>query len=110
MIERHHIRSREQWLALRRRDVTASDVGVVCGAHKFKTPLRLYEEKVGSIPEDVETPVMIRGRWMEPAVLKAVQERHPDWLITQPGVYLRDPDIRIGATPDAVAIIPDEGE
>lgn len=106
-VNRIPITSREQWLALRTRDVTASDVSVVCGASKWKSPLRLYHEKVGDVAEDVETAIMRRGRWMEDAVLTAVREERPDWrIIIKPNVYLRDPKIRVGATPDAIVISP----
>lgn len=109
-VDRIAITSREQWLNLRRRDVTASDVSVVCGESKWKSPLRLYHEKVGDVPEDAETPIMYRGRIMEPAVIAAVKEAHPEWCVIQPKVYLRDPKIRIGATPDAIAVVPGETE
>jgi predicted phage-related endonuclease len=37
---------------------------------------------------------------LEPAVATAVEEERPDWKLRAPKVYLRDPDLRLGATPD----------
>lgn len=93
---------RDEWLALRRRDVTASDVGAVCGCSPYKTAMRVWAEKAGEIEDEDETPAMRRGRWLEPAVLKACRDE-AGWLsITEPHVYLRDPAARLGATPDAI--------
>jgi hypothetical protein len=43
---------------------------------------------------------MRRGRWLEPAVGKAVTELRPEWGLEVPGVFLCDTEIGIGATPD----------
>lgn len=100
MIERITIASREQWLALRKRDVTASVVGALAGVHPYTSKLRLFKEKTG-LDLDKETNVrMRRGSRLERAVAEEVQEKRPDWKISPAGVYLRDPAIRIGATPD----------
>lgn len=101
------IENREQWLALRTQDVTASDVAAASGVSPYKTPLRLYAEKTGAIMGSEENAAMRRGRWLEPAGLFALQETEPTWTVRKAGVYLRDPDLRIGATPDFVAEIPD---
>ena len=108
MIERIPITDREQWMALRRQDVTASDIAAVCGVSPFKTALRLWAEKAGDIPEVAETGAMKRGRHLEDAVLNYFREDDPSASVTKPGVYLRDADARIGATPDAIAAM--EGE
>jgi len=104
-IERHPIdleTRREEWLALRRQDVTASDIAVVCGCHPHKSAMRLWAEKTGEIGEAEDNAAMRRGRYMEAAVLNACRGE-TDWLsLYQPNVYLRDPELRIGATPDAV--------
>lgn len=107
-IEKIPITSRSQWLELRRRDITASDIGAACGLSPFKSPLRIWAEKVGEVAETAETAAMRRGRWLETAVLAALADEHPDWVISQPNIYVRDPDARIGATIDAIAEIPDE--
>ena len=45
---------------------------------------------------------------MEPAAIAALRETLPDWDIRPATVYLRDPDVRLGATPDCVAEDPDD--
>ena len=99
-IERRPIINREEWLAWRREDVTASRVGALFGCHPYETALRLYAEKRGVEFPDSDNKTMRRGRWLEPAVAKAVEELRPDWKLEQPSIYLRDPDIRLGCTPD----------
>jgi predicted phage-related endonuclease len=102
MIERYQITSREQWLALRTSDLTASDVGAAAGVDPFKSALKLYGEKTGQLMADPDNKMMRRGRWLEPAVIEALHDEHPDWRIIRPRIYLRDPALRIGATPDAL--------
>lgn len=98
---------RAAWLAARRKDVTASDVAAVAGADPRRSPLQVFAEKTGAVAEQEDSAVMRRGRWLEAAVIEALQDTYPTWTIKRAGVYLRDPEIRIGATPDAVAEIPD---
>lgn len=107
MIETIPIDGRAEWLALRRRDLTASDVAAVAGVDPMRTPLRAYMEKLGLLPEGPESVIMRRGRWLEAATVEALRERYPEWDIRRAKVYLRDPDIRLGATPDAVATAPE---
>lgn len=104
MIERFAITDRDQWLNLRRMDVTASDIGAVFGLHPYKTPLKLWAEKTDQgFLQDLDSAVLKRGRWLENAVIAACQDEHPEWGIHKPGLYIRDTDYRIGATPDAIA-------
>lgn len=102
-IERYTISDRASWLALRQRDLTASDIGAVIGADPYRTPLRIFSEKSGLILAEAETPIMRRGRWFELAALAALREQKPTWRIEQPNIYLRDAECRLGATPDAIA-------
>jgi predicted phage-related endonuclease len=88
-------------------DVTASDVGAVCGVSPYKTPLQVYGEKLGILRGPDENVAMKRGRWLEPAALFALQEERPTWDVRKANVYLRDPDLRIGATPDLVVHDPE---
>jgi predicted phage-related endonuclease len=91
---------------MRRQDVTASDVAAVCGVDRYRSPLKVWAEKTGAIPPQEDDANMRRGRWLEAAVIEATREERPSWDVRRAGVYLRDPTIRLGATPDAVAVDP----
>ena len=103
MIERREITDRQEWLAWRRHDITASDIGALFGLSPYKSKLQLWAEKTGQAVEPHETPAMRRGRWLEPAVLEALAERMPNATIDRGTFYLRDPIRRLGGTPDAMA-------
>jgi predicted phage-related endonuclease len=104
-IERHPIESREQWLALRRGDITASDVAAVCGEGMFGSPATVYAEKKGLVPAREQTEAMKRGLWGEAAVFEALASEYSEWSLRRGKVYLRDPKARLGATPDGAALI-----
>jgi predicted phage-related endonuclease len=99
-VERFRIVSREQWLALRANDVTASGVGALFGLHPYQTPRGLFAEKTDVLTEDEDTVAMRRGRLLEDAVAKAYQERHPSYKILKARHYYRAAELRLGATPD----------
>lgn len=109
-VEQHAITSREQWLALRKGDITASIAGALLGVHDFTTAYELWCVKSGRIAEDPEeTAAMRRGRLLEPVAVELMREMRPTWKIHRGDVYLRDPDSRIGATPDVFVEDPDRG-
>lgn len=109
-IERRTITDRATWLEWRKADVTASDLGALSGVSPYKTRLELWMEKTGLKQSGGETNLMRRGRWLEGATLIALREEMPDWRIEKANVYLRDTELRLGATPDLVAEEPDSTE
>lgn len=98
------VQGREEWLAMRRQDVTASDIAALFGKHPFKTMLSLYAEKAGLVqPDTEENDAMRRGRHMEHAILSACAEA-PEFdglWVDRAAHYYRSPSLRLGATPDA---------
>src|SRR5258708_3490433 len=105
-IERNGSESREQWLACRSQDVTASIAGALLGVHPYSTAYGLYLLKKGLIAEDPEeTGPMRRGRLLEPVAVQMLREDKPNWTIHDHpiGYYYRDPASRLGATPDVLA-------
>lgn len=101
---------REEWLALRRQDVTASVAGALLGVSPYKTRFELWMEKAGRTSEPkAETEAMIRGRVLEGPALDLLAIDRPTWRIERPNIYLRDPAARLGATPDAYAVDPARG-
>jgi predicted phage-related endonuclease len=106
-VETIPIKSRDQWLALRKRYVTASDVPAILNLSGYdRTPLGVYLEKKEIALPPAENTAMRRGRWCEPAVFAALEEEFPSWEIRRAKVFLADDDARLGATPDGVAIDP----
>lgn len=106
MIEKIAIKDRASWLALRGQDITASDVAICCGVGAYGSMAELYAEKKGLRPPLVDSGVLKRGRWGEASVFEALLEEQPHWEIRRAKVYLRDPELRMGATPDGFAIDP----
>ena len=86
--------------AEREHDVTASIIGCLWGSHPWKTIFELYNEKRGLKFWRQPSPVMERGTELEMTVALKVQRAHPEWKIVKSDSYYRDPEARIGATPD----------
>ncbi len=106
-VERIPVKNRGDWLALRKQDVTASEVAALFGLNPYKTALQMYAEKTGASKGQGDNPAMRRGRILEPGCIVALQELKPDWHIVKADEYLRDPALRIGATPDYYRTSPD---
>lgn len=94
------IKDRDEWLNWRKENINASEAGALLGVDRYRTPLSLYYEKFGDLVTE-ETNAMRRGRWLEPAVIKAVAETRPDWEVVPRMEYFDDPELRVGCTPDA---------
>jgi predicted phage-related endonuclease len=101
------IPDRATWLQWRANDLTASDVGAVAGVDPHRTPLRVYSEKAGIIEAEAESNLMRRGRWLEHAVIAALREELPGWDFVKANVYVDDPAVRLGCTPDVLTCDPD---
>ena len=116
-------RSRESWLKRRRQTIGASEIGVLFGVDKYRTPFELYAVKRGEYePRFAETdinewsirlPPTERGNVMEPVAMKLLRRLRPTWEVRTnaiPGgaVYV-DAAARMSGTPDCFATI-DGGE
>ena len=100
-VEIHPVVSREEWLERRKPDVTGSTAAALLGAHEHCTALQLYMDKTGLVSMDRgDNPAMRRGRLLEPLALTLIKEQHPDWEVWPAAEYLRDPERRLGCTPD----------
>ncbi|WBW95279.1 YqaJ viral recombinase family nuclease [Oceanirhabdus sp. W0125-5] len=68
--------SREEWLELRKKGLGGSDVGAICGLNKWKSPISVYLDKVGELPnEDIESEAAYWGTVMEDTVAKEFEKR-----------------------------------
>lgn len=101
--------SREEWLALREKNIGASEAGALLGAHDYLTPFELYARKSGLVTADIaDNPAMRRGRLLEPVALQMLAEERPEWTVEPNpipgGVYFQDTELRLAATPDALVV------
>lgn len=109
-IETFDATDRTKWLKMRESDVTASAIGCLLGVHDFLTPYQYWARKSGVVEEVVEqNAAMQRGNDLEEVVIKRVRRMRPNWTVTTPGLYYRDPAARIGGTPDALVVCPERG-
>lgn len=103
-VEAHDASDRAAWLKLRKADLTASEVGAVLGLDPRKSALTVWMEKTDKAPPEPDSPILRRGRIFEETALRMLEAERPDLRIFRPGLYLRRPDWRLGATPDALAL------
>jgi len=97
--EVRQITSRGEWLRWRRGLVTASRIGALFDCHPYLSREQLAAELRGGNSGD--SPAMRAGRILEPGVLVAMREDHPDWAIAAATTFHVDQKLRLGATPDA---------
>jgi predicted phage-related endonuclease len=106
-------RDRAAWMRARGQDVTASTVGALFNAHEYMTQYELWALKTGRLPTSVEdSPAMRRGRLLEPVAVQLIRQDMPHWTVTYnagANTYYRDPDARLGATPDVIVDTPERG-
>jgi predicted phage-related endonuclease len=109
-IERRIITDEAQWLEWRDQDITASVVAALFGAHPYETVYGIASRLTGlKLSEPRSSPVMSRGREFQEVVGRYLQRNHPTWKIRAANVYLRDPALRLGATPDFFCTDPERG-
>jgi hypothetical protein len=103
MIEARHIKDRDEWLKWREQDMTASVGACLFGAdvHPYTSAYQQWAFKSGlAKPKPIDPKLARRAFYVEmiaPAILK---EERPTWRVETNHEYFRDPEARIGATPD----------
>lgn len=100
-IEIHRPKDRAEWLQLRARDVTSSDVSALFGLSPYVTPFEYFHRKREAIVIDEENPseFVKWGARLEAAIAHGVAEDN-GWDIRPFKEYLRDPKRRIGSSFD----------
>jgi len=56
----------QKWLSYRQGKVMATDSSILMGTNHWKTPLNLWEEKLGILEPDAQNESMKRGQRLEP--------------------------------------------
>lgn len=60
------IQGSDEWFAMRRKYITSTDAAIINRTNKWKTPLVLFQEKMGLGEKQFETDAMREGKLLEP--------------------------------------------
>lgn len=67
--------SRDEWLELRRQGIGGSDAAAIAGLNPWKSPIEVYLDKIGEMPEQEDNERMYWGRILEDVVAREFTER-----------------------------------
>ena len=67
--------SHDEWLAARRHGIGGSDAGAILGLSKWKSPLDVYQDKIGSSEDTPDSERMYWGRTLEDLVAAEYERR-----------------------------------
>lgn len=81
---------RETWLELRRNSIGGSDAAACCGQSPWKSPLELWCEKEGMIPDKETNESMRRGTYLEEYVAERFMEETGKKVIRSNFMYCDD--------------------
>lgn len=108
-IETRRIENRDTWLEWREEDMTASIGACLFGdIHPYMTAYEQWALKSGLVKRRAMAERLARrGRYVEKIAPEIIVEERPSWGIVPCEYYYRDPEAKIGATPDILARRPD---
>lgn len=91
---------RGSWLLHKATTIGSSEIAILLGLNKYKTPLELWAEKTGRKSPDPENDYMWFGTQLEP-VVGALFERKTGKRVARPdAMWTAEDDKRLTATPD----------
>ena len=77
--------SEAEWLEVRRKGVTASEIAIIMGLSPYSSPYALYHQKLGILPADDDQAVFERGRVLEPYIAEKFAAAHPELMVAGTG-------------------------
>jgi len=94
--------SQEQWLELRKKDVTSTESACLFGESPYMTQFDLWHRKrSGVVPEFKTNDRMAWGNRLEAAIAYGIAEEQ-GWEVKPMKEYFRNPDLRMGSSFDFV--------
>lgn len=96
--------SRDAWLELRQQGIGGSEAAAIAGLDRYKSPLRLYMEKVGEIPPEESGEAAAWGVRLEAVVRDHFVSETGLLTIPQPGLFRHPDHPWMLATPDGVTV------
>ena len=65
---------RKEWLELRKTGIGGSDAGAICGLNPYSSPMKVYQDKTGSLPEKQDNESIRQGHDLEEYVARRFTE------------------------------------
>jgi len=95
-----NFQTEQEWLDLRKRDITSTDVSALFNLSPYKTEFELFHEKRDGVSGSFKATERMRwGNRLESAIAHGAAEDH-GFTVQPLKVYMRDPDFRIGSSFD----------
>ena len=93
-------KSEKEWLALRTKDITSTEIAALFGLSPYTTAFELWHRKKDNIAVDYEeNERMIWGIRLQDTIAAGVAQDQK-WKVRRMDEYMRIPDLRIGASFD----------
>jgi putative phage-type endonuclease len=94
----------DEWLELRKRGITGTDVGSILGVNPFESAYTLWHKKQGLISSHVEkNDRMLLGTLLEAPLLDMFATRNPEYELQIVGTYAHEDYPYLIGNPDALA-------
>lgn len=90
--------------------MTASKVSAIMKHSVYDSYLSLWLKMAGQIPREEDTDITRRGHYLEPAVRAWFRDQHPDWQVTETGMWIHKEIPWAASTPDGIIHTPDGTE
>lgn len=87
--------------------MTASKVSAIMKHSTYDSYLSLWLKMAGQIPREQDTDITRRGHYLEPAVREWFRDQHPDWQVTQTGMWIHEDIPWAASTPDGIIHTPE---
>ena len=95
-----NFQTEQEWLDLRKKDITSTDIAALFGLSPYKTEFELYHEKLDGNGAAFKSNERMRwGNRLESAIAYGAAEEH-GFNVQPLKVYMRQPNIRIGSSFD----------
>lgn len=102
-------KNEKEWLALRTKDVTSTEISALFGISPYCTEFELWHRKKNNTSVDFEeTERMTWGTRLQDAIAKGIAEDNK-WKVRRMKEYMRIPELRIGSSFDFSIEGPDPG-
>jgi putative phage-type endonuclease len=99
-IERISTETDEQWLELRQRDITSTEISALFGCSPYMTPFELWQRKHKNIRLELDpNERMAWGLRLQDAIAQGLKEEH-GWDMRRINQYFRLPEHRLGSSFD----------